>query len=141
MARRAEATSGEAEPAQRDERVAAPLAEPRVPGDDARPVPAIDQVGIRGSAESAAESGAARALPVAHPRGEDPDRASTVRARRDGLAQGGIAPFDREGEQGLAAREIEAEHARGREVLAIVEPALAFAQVEKVAIPVGRRLP
>src|SRR3569623_2383674 len=59
------APARQAQPAQRDEGVAPPVAEPGTPRDDAVPGPALDQILLRRAIERPAQAGAARPLVLA----------------------------------------------------------------------------
>ncbi len=132
VARVLEAAAAQAEAAQRDERVAAPVAEPRVAGDDGAPFAARDEVRIGRALEPALEVPAAALLFGAQTSHQRVDRLVHPLA---GLGTvGGDRPLR------LAAREVEAEHRGRAEILHRVQPALFLPRVEEAAIPFGRRV-
>ena len=113
----------EGESAQRDERVATPVAEPRIAGDDGGAVGAPCEVRVGRAVER---------RPCRTPRGF-----LRVHARGDGGRLGVDAVVGAQHQHGFGGVEVEVKGARRRQVLDAIETALLFAGVEEIAIPVG----
>jgi hypothetical protein len=119
----------QAETAQRDERVAAPVREPGIAGQDRPPGAASDEVVVPGSLEGPAKRRTASSLGALQVAPELGDR-----RWRLGLAFATVE-VRRQEEHGRPGDEIEPEDSRRREVLGEVEPAFPLLVVDEVAVP------
>ena len=128
VSRHVQPTGGEAQAAQRDERVTTPIREPRVTGDDGLPFPALDDVGVRRSLESGREPFAPLSLAIA-PLVQQFERLDT-----GGEMRGGVLP-SRQYHRGCARREVPFEDSGCGQVLLAVEAAVALFAVKKVVMP------
>ena len=111
-------------------RVAPPVGEPRIAGDDRASVAALHDVGVGGAFQRRREGGAPLLFAPLKARGRR-DRRLARRADHRFVSLGG------EQQHRLAGAEIEAQFAGRGEVLAAVEAARALLGVEEVAVPVG----
>ncbi len=115
-----ESTRRETEAAERDERVASPVGEPRVARDDRLSAPAPDEVSVRGPVKASREAPAPSLFGDANGR--------EILCRRVSL--------DGERPHRFALRQVPAEDSGRREILDVVEPACAFFGVQEVSIPI-----
>ena len=121
-----DAVGGQANTAQCDERVAAPVGKPGIAGDDRLACAALDEIGISRAMQRRGKRRASFQL-----------RRSNLRERGDGvsLCQSGSAPLRED--QGCVTRvEAEVEDARRRKVLDVVESAIALRLIAEVPVPV-----
>ncbi len=119
----------QAQPAQGDERVTAPVGEPGIAGDDRPTAAASHEVGVGGPGQRRREGGAPDAL------GLEPGRGRRRRRRRRQRR----SPRPREGASSHTASSPpsgEGELARRPEVFAVVEAAVALRRVEELPVPI-----
>ena len=130
---RLEVTGGEAQPAQRDERVAAPVAEPRIARDQGAPFGALHEVARSPPLERPREGAAPRELRLAQP------IAPTRPGFRARAADRPVSP--RSAPRAPRRRSMSNESTPGdAEIFVRVETARGLLGVEKAAIPIGRVL-
>ena len=125
VARVFEPAGGDAKSAERDESVAAPIAEPRIAGDDRAARAAFHEIGIGGAVQGRLEGFAARAFGTARHHVKFLGRFEVIKPRIVGRE----APH-----RGLGC-EVPMEHSRRGEVLGRVESARGFFAVEEIARP------
>src|SRR5439155_24948519 len=118
VSRHVQPTGGEAQAAQRDERVTTPIGEPRVTGDDGLPFPTLDHVGVRCRLESGREPLAPLSLAIT-PLVQQFERLDT-----GGQMRGGVLP-SRQYHRGCARREGPFEDSGRAQGLLAVEAASA----------------
>ncbi len=124
-----QAAGRETQAAERDERVAAPVGEPRVPRDDGPTRAAAHEIRVGRAIEPIDERGPPRSLGRPQRLESGSGAAGTERAF---VSLGGREP------NALPSREIEAIFARRREVFGKVEAPRLFLGVEEMAVPLGR---
>src|SRR5439155_6566704 len=117
----------DAKAANRDKRVAAPIAEPGIAGDEGLSFAALDEICVGGAFERTGEIFPASLL----------GRPNLGMTRFDGFDVGARVSFSREQEHRRFVRKRKFEYARRREIFRRVESARLFFRVEKISIPGG----
>ena len=120
---------GEAEPAQRDERVAAPVAEPRIASDHGEPIASLHEIGVGRAPEQIGERRAPATLGV-----RELETQVAWRLLAEDLAL--LGRVGGEDQHRITPRQVPAEHTGRGEVLLAVEPAPALLLVEEAPVPV-----
>src|SRR2546426_7676615 len=109
-------TGCDAEPAQRDKRVASPISEPGVAGDKGLSLAALDEICVGGAFERTGEIFPASLL----------DRSDLGIPRFGGFDVGDRVSFSREHEHRRFLRKEKFEYARRRKIFRCIEPAGLF---------------